>query len=89
MLQQILSGLTPTALILSAVQAVIITFGGRLLLKAIGKRPPKEGVFWVSSLVGIFLIVAVASAVLGTDKRPKLKGQILAVNAGELKYIPW
>lgn len=88
MWQDILSALAPNALIAASVQAVLMSVALRFIVKALGKRPAKEWIFWAFSAPALFLIVTVTSAVLGTEKRPKLKGQILAVTAGELKYVP-
>lgn len=88
MVQQILSGLTLAALVQATVQTLIMSLIFRLLLLAWGKKPPKEWAFWGASFVAFFLLVTICSAVLGTDKLPKLRGQVLAVLAGEMQYTP-
>jgi len=75
-------------LIAAGVQGFVLWMIARVMLWAWRKKPPSEWLFLVAVLLGSFLLFGLLGAVVGTDKLPKLKGQILLVNAGEMRYTP-
>ena len=85
----IFSGLTVEQFIPAVIQTVVMAIACRLLLWAWGKKPSAR-VDFLGMLFRRLLFArnSGGSSVLGTDKRPKLKGEILEVEAGEMQYIP-
>jgi hypothetical protein len=58
----------------------------RIIMWAWRKKPPSKWLFLIAILISSSLLFVFLGAIFGADKLPKLRGQILMVNVGDMKY---